>query len=64
VTFSWYLNSHAASMVSAASGKNISSQFGSVTSVGKKLILNFFAVKKLFPLKTFRQIIAMRFVVV
>jgi hypothetical protein len=36
LTFTCYLNSHAAGMVSAASGKNISSQFGSVTSVKKK----------------------------
>jgi hypothetical protein len=36
------LNSHAAGMVSAASGKNISPQFGSVTTVQKKLILFFF----------------------
>jgi hypothetical protein len=59
LTFTCYLNSHAAGMVSAASGKNISPQFGSVTSVKKKLILKFSAVKKLFPLKIFSQIIAM-----
>ena len=40
-------------------GKNISPDFGSVTSVKKKLILKFSAVKKLFPLKIFSQIIAM-----
>ena len=54
LTFTCYLNSHAAGMVSAASGKNIPPRFGSVTSVKKKkLILKFYAVKKLFPLEIF-----------
>ena len=46
MTFTCYLNSHTAGMVSAASGANIPPQFGSVTSVKKKLMLNFLAVKK------------------
>jgi hypothetical protein len=51
-------------MVSAASGKNISSQFGYVTTVKKKLILKFSAVKTLFPLEIFSQNIGMRSVLV
>ena len=47
LTFTCDLNSHAAGMVSAASGETIPPQFGSVTSVKKKLILKFLAVKKL-----------------
>ena len=47
LTFTCYLISHAAGMVSATSGQNVSPQFGSVTSVKKKLILKFLAVKKL-----------------
>jgi len=46
------------------SGKNISAQFGSVTSVTEKLILKFSAVKKLFLLEIFSQNIGMRFVLV
>ena len=64
LTFTCYLNSHAAGMVSAASGQNIPPQFGSVTSVKKKLILKFSAVKKLVPLEIFGQNIEMRFVLV
>jgi hypothetical protein len=49
------VNSHAAGMVSAASGKNmgknISPQFGPLTSVKKKMILKFSAVKTLFPIR-------------
>jgi hypothetical protein len=64
LSFTYYLNSHAAGMVSAASDKNISLQLGSVTSVKKKLILKFSAVKKLFPLKIFSQNIGIRFLLV
>ena len=51
-------------MVSAASGKNISPQFGSVTSVKKKVDIKISAEKKLFPLEIFSQNIGMRFVLV
>ena len=64
MTFTRYLNSHAAGMVSLASGKNVSPQFGSVTSVKKKLTLKFYAVENLFPLEIFSQNIGMRFVLV
>ena len=55
LTLTCYLNSHAAGMVPAASGQNICPQFGPVTSVKKKLILKFLAVKKRFPLDMIRD---------
>ena len=59
------VSSHAAGMVSAAaSGKNISPQFVSVTSVKKKLMLKFSAVKTLSQLEIFSQNIGMRSVLV
>ena len=58
LTFTCYLNSHAAGMISAASGETIPPQFGYVTSVKKKLILKFLAVKKLrarIPIRDFQS---------
>ena len=49
-------------MVSAASGKNISLHFGSVTTVKKKVDIKIILlhVKTLFPLEIFSQNIGMR----
>jgi hypothetical protein len=46
---------HAASMVSAASGKNISSQFGSVTSVKKKVDIKIFCREKAISIRDFQS---------
>jgi hypothetical protein len=55
LTFTCYLNSHAAGMVSAASGQNISPQFGSVTSVKKKVDTEKFWCEKAISIRDFQS---------